>query len=214
MKICLVNGSPKKKGSASGWFIGELQKLLPEQAETAVLASASYTGAPFLEQLCDCDALVFVFPLYVDAVPSHLLRILTELEAAAAEKERKPIVYTVVNCGFFETKQNRYALDVMRHFCRRAGFPWGEGVAIGGGAFLGQSVGIPLEASPKKSLRAAFTAFAASIAQGKTGGEDRYVEPNMPRFLYFHAANYGWKRQGKQNGLKGKALYRGWEREK
>ncbi|WP_195985752.1 hypothetical protein [Clostridium sp. D33t1_170424_F3] len=212
MKICLVNGSPKKKGSASGWFIAELQKLLPAQAQTAVLESASYTGKPFLEQLCDCDALVFVFPLYVDAAPSHLVRILTELEAVAAGKKQKPVVYTVVNCGFFETKQNRYALQIMRHFCRRAGFPWGEGVAVGGGGFLGQSVGIPLDASPKKSLCAAFTAFAASIAQGKTGGEDRYVEPNIPRFLYFHVANYGWKRQGKQNGLGKKALYRTWEK--
>ena len=68
------------------------------------------------------DALVLVFPLYADSLPVPLLRLFKELEACPPC--RRPAVSVVVNCGFLEPFQNDIAVEMVRLFCRRNGYPF------------------------------------------------------------------------------------------
>ena len=89
-----------------------------------------------LDRLPGADAVVFGLPLYVDGVPSHVLGFLEEMERFCKEKALHLKVYVIANNGFIEGKQNEPLMQVMEHFCQRAGLTWGGGVGIGGGVML------------------------------------------------------------------------------
>ena len=73
----------------------------------------------------DSDVIVFAFPLYVDALPSHLISYLIQV-GRTVEKYRCPEqLYSICNCKlriFYEGSQNVLALDIMKCWCEKAGF--------------------------------------------------------------------------------------------
>ena len=130
MKTVLLNCSPRKRFCASAYFLF-LQSLFVggEKVKERLRSPADHTR--ILEQLRDAQAVVFGLPLYVDGVPSHVLRFLQEMEAFCRENGLKLRVYCIANNGFIEGKQNEPL-----NFCARAGLVWGGGVGIGGGVML------------------------------------------------------------------------------
>ncbi|MBQ9592944.1 MAG: hypothetical protein IJR36_03605, partial [Lachnospiraceae bacterium] len=75
-------------------------------------------------------------PLYVDGIPSHVLRFMEEMEAFCKANEIHLHVYCIANNGFIEGKQNEPLMQVFEHFCTRAGIVWGGGIGICGGVML------------------------------------------------------------------------------
>ena len=135
MKTVLINCSPKKRFCASSYFLA-LQRLFVsgEKVTEKLRTPADYDR--ILEQLRDAQNVVFGVPLYVDSIPSHLLRFLEKMEAFCEENKLKLNVYCVANNGFIEGKQNEPMMQNFEHFCSRAGLTWGGGVGIGGGVML------------------------------------------------------------------------------
>ena len=135
MKTVLINCSPKKRFCASAYFLF-LQRIFVggETVNEKLRTPADRTR--ILEQLRDAQAVVFGLPLYVDGVPSHVLRFLEEMEVFCRENGLKFRVYCVANNGFIEGKQNEPLMQVFENFCVRAGLAWGGGVGIGGGVML------------------------------------------------------------------------------
>lgn len=207
MKISLINGSPKRKNSASGVILDELKSYLGGHAVTEY---AFHAGDPptqsQLEALLGQDALILAFPLYVDGIPSHLLRGLIEMEACFKSRLSELMVYTVVNSGFYEGKQSRNALDMMKSWCEKARVKWGQGVGIGGGGMLAGLGNVPSGHGPRKNPSLALRELAGNAAEGQYA-EDLFVSPNFPRFFYRAAAEMGWRAQIKQNGLTAKDLF-------
>ena len=72
MKTALINGSPKVKGSASGILLEDLKAYLQETEAVDYGFHTAAAAKEMTEVLNQADALVFVFPLYVDAVHSLL----------------------------------------------------------------------------------------------------------------------------------------------
>lgn len=207
MKIALMNGSPKTSKNNSQYFADELEGLLSSAEIVHIRINRSHINEQDRESLAGCDALVLCFPLYADAIPSHLLAVLVELETFFREKQTKPDVYSIVNCGFYEGGQTHIAFDVLRNWALRAGLCWHQGVGIGGGEMLGQLDSVPIGKGPKTSLGKAMSALAANILRGD-GGENLFVNPNFPRFAFLWAGSIGWKRQAKANGISPKEIYR------
>ena len=135
MKTVLINCSPKKRFCASAYFLF-LQSLFigGEKVNEKLRTPADH--ARILEQLRDAQAVVFGLPLYVDGVPSHVLRFLEKMETFCRENGLKLRVYCIANNGFIEGKQNEPLMQVFENFCARAGIDWGGGVGIGGGVML------------------------------------------------------------------------------
>ena len=135
MRTIFINGSPKKRFCASSYFLF-LQRLFVggEKVNEHLRTKGDYQR--ILDRLPGADAVIFGLPLYVDGVPSHVLGFLEEMERFCQEKALHLKVYVIANNGFIEGKQNEPLIQVMEHFCQRAGLTWGGGVGIGGGVML------------------------------------------------------------------------------
>ena len=135
MKTVFINCSPKKRFCASAYFLF-LQRLFVsgDKVSENLRTPADYDR--ILKQLKDADAVVFGLPLYVDGIPSHVLRFLEKMEDFCKENGLKLNVFCIANNGFIEGRQNEPLMQVFENFCARAGLAWGGGVGIGGGVML------------------------------------------------------------------------------
>ena len=77
MKTVFINGSPKKKFSASAYFISVQSFFVKGKKVKEVLRNKADHDR-ILNTLEDGDAVVFCLPLYVDSLPSHVLAFLKE----------------------------------------------------------------------------------------------------------------------------------------
>ncbi len=135
MKTIFINCSPKKRFCASAYFLF-LQRLFVSGKKITEVLRTPADHERILDQLRDAQAVVFGLPLYVDAVPSHVLRFLEQMETYCKDNNIHLSVYCIANNGFIEGKQNEPLMQVFEHFCSRAGLTWGGGVGIGGGVML------------------------------------------------------------------------------
>ena len=135
MKTVFINCSPKKRFCASSYFIG-LQRLFVGGEKTTCTLRTPADHAAILEELIDAKNVVFAVPLYVDGIPSHVLRFMEKLEAHAKDNDLHLNLYIIANNGFIEGRQNEPLMQTFERFCERAGFAWGGGVGIGGGVML------------------------------------------------------------------------------
>ena len=135
MKTVYINCSPKKKFCASSYFLF-LQRLFVGGRKVTEKLRTPADHDRILKELDDAENVVFSLPLYVDGIPSHVLRFMEEMEIFCRENGLKLRVYCVANNGFIEGKQNEPLMQVFEHFCTRAGLVWGGGVGIGGGVML------------------------------------------------------------------------------
>lgn len=210
MKIAMVNGSPKLGKSNSGFLLKTLESLINAESEIIhyKMHKAPLTAEQYLE-LCQMDMLVFAFPLYIDGIPSHLFRMLIELEKHMKTERKGDIyVYAMVNNGFFEGKQTHIAIEILQNWCLRAGLQFGQAIGHGAGEMLGMNDSIPLGRGPLKNLGMAINSLANSI-NTKAEGETILVSPNFPRFAWqFAGTHFFWRTTAKKNGLKKKDLLR------
>ncbi len=135
MKTVFINCSPKKRFCASSYF-AFLQRLFVGGKKVNEKLRSPADHARILEQLRDAQTVVFCLPLYVDGIPSHVLRFLEEMEGFCKENGLHLSLYCIANNGFIEGKQNEPLMQSFEHFCTRAGLRWGGGVGIGGGVML------------------------------------------------------------------------------
>ena len=135
MKTVYINCSPKKRFCASDYFLF-LQRLFVGGEKVTEKLRTPADHPRILDQLRDAQSVVFGVPLYVDGIPSHVLRFMEAMEAFCKENGLHLHVYCIANNGFIEGKQNEPLMQSFEHFCSRAGLAWGGGVGIGGGVML------------------------------------------------------------------------------
>ena len=206
MKICLINGSPKRNGSASAAILNDLKVYLPGQDLSEIHFRSPQVSDEQLPGLFCAEVWVFAFPLYVDTVPSHVLYCLWQLEPLVRARSWTGSVYAVSNNGFYEGKQNRPALEVMENWAERCRVTWGGGIGLGAGGMMESVKKVHPGKGPKKNVGKAFEQFSMRITDG-IPGENMYIQPNFPRFLYQIMAEMNWRRLAKKNGLSVKDLF-------
>lgn len=211
MRIAMINGSPKIGESNSGLMLKALCcTFIPAKQHEIThynINKKSLTDEQYKE-LCCMDALVFAFPLYFDAIPSHLLRMLVTLENYLKDiSEKKISVYVMVNNGFFQGEQNHIAIEIMENWCERCQLHFGQGIGQGAGEMFGSIQGVPLGRGPFKNLGKVMESFANNIME-KSSGKTALLSPKFPYFVWCFCADYFWNSQGKKNGLKRKDMLR------
>ena len=120
-KTVLINCSPKKKLSVSG-FLMRCAGLMIRGEKEYLQPRTPGDRKAVLQALKTAGKVVFVTPLYVDSLPSHILTLMK--------------VYVIANNGFIEGKQNEPLMRVLENFCARSGLEWSGGIGIGGGVML------------------------------------------------------------------------------
>ena len=135
MKTIFINCSPKKKFSASAYFIS-VQKFFVKGEKVNEVLKNKADHERLLAMMEDGDTVVFALPLYVDCVPSHVLAFLKEMEIFCKRKHIKLHIYALANNGYIEGIQNQPMFQQLHNFCVRSDLTWGGGIGIGGGVML------------------------------------------------------------------------------
>lgn len=209
MKIALINGSPKHKNSSSGNLLKLLSSKLQEKNTIEeYIFRTSEISSNDLEQISKCNVIVFAFPLYVDGIPSHLLRCLYQMEKYLSyDKSNEIYVYAIVNAGFYEGKQAYIAIDMMKNWAEKANIKWGQGIGIGGGGMISMIEKSTDSQGPMKSVHTTLASLADNILSSKSSYE-LYTTPGIPRLVYKVGGEMGWRQAAKKNGLKTKDLFK------
>ncbi len=220
-RIGMINGSPREEQSASYYFCGEIRNMLNPTVATVEIITALHYGdqssrATVFESMARLDTLIFVFPLYIDSIPSNLLDFLTEFgdfyhqrKQALPTLNTPPRVYAVCNNGFIEGTQNRTALKIMEHYAQALGMRWRFGIGVGGGEFMRNTQGqIPLQSKVKNRVYQAFLQLIEDIETQEVALEkNRFVNPALTKNLFMMVGNCNWIGMAKKFRLRKRDLY-------
>ena len=205
MKICIINGSPKASTSTSELLIGYLIPFIKgNEVVRYNVCEIDFSKTQFT-QIQSSEVLIFVFPLYIDSIHSHLLRFLIQLQKRGF-RNKNVNVYCIINNGFYEGWQNHVAADIMKNWCKATGLTYGQTLGVGAGEMLPLLKDIPLGHGPNKNIGIGIQKLSCNILS-LNKGKDLFISPNWPRFLWKIQASLSfWYPRAKKNGLKRKDL--------
>lgn len=106
MKYAILSGSPKPSNSCSEMLAKHL--FTDMENITVFHCMDIHKNLDIFHQLQSFDTIVLSFPLYFDALPSHLLSFLLQWEKERKRAAVKVNLYVIVNCGFL--KESRIAM--------------------------------------------------------------------------------------------------------
>ena len=179
------------------------------ERETEILALREYLKdlPSLVHRLEDASTIILCMPLYVDGLPSQLIRLM-ECFAEEYQGGRKRI-YVLANMGLYESSQLVSLFTAVKQWCSAMDFDYCGGLGISAGELLGElMVHIPFHSGPIRKAAEGMDHLAEAIDSSGTI-EDIYTEPwGFPRALYIWIANTNWNRTAKKNGIRPEDLYR------
>ena len=209
MKIALINGSQKTGESNSGIILDRINSLISGKHEVEIYNSgiSLFTDEVF-KKIVTGDVIILAFPLFVSAVPSHTLKMLIELEKIVKQENASNLImYTIINCGFYEGRQNSVAFKIIANWCERSGVKFGGGIGQGGGEMLGKIKRRPLNKGPFNNLDRALQGMLEKI-ELKQPFETIYLNPKISLFFFNLFGTRYWNNMARKNGLKKKDIKR------
>ena len=206
MKIIIINGSPKTIKSNSEILGNYLFPLLKENNIKKYYSIHFQLNDKMKNEIYNSDVLIFIFPLYVDGIPSNLLKLLVEFEKENAIRPETKI-YCIVNNGFYEGRQNFLAILHMKNWCKKVKAKWGQGIGIGSGELLPYLKKFKLGQGPLKNLEKILNRFSRNILT-LNSDKNIYITPNWPRSLYFIQGSISWILKARKNNLKIQELFK------
>jgi multimeric flavodoxin WrbA len=202
MKTAIVNGSQKTGESNTGIILHELNSLLKDSTVINYTLGTERFSPETYAEIASGDVIVFAFPLYIDSIPSNVLKMLIELEGVLKKEARKEItVYAIINNGFYEGRQTHIAFEMIENWCDRSGVRFGGGIGQGAGEMIGATKNIPLNKGPFGNLGRELALLAKKIELREPFGI-KYLSPSFPRFLWkFMAVHTFWNKLARKNKL-------------
>lgn len=206
MKIIIINGSPKTIKSNSEILGNYLFPLLKENNIKKYYSIYFQLNDKTKNEIYNSDVLIFIFPLYVDGIPSNLLKLLVNFEKENVVRPETKI-YCIVNNGFYEGKQNFLALLHMKNWCKKVNAKWGQGIGIGSGELLPYLKKFKLGQGPLKNLEKILNRLSRNILT-LNSDKNIYINPNWPKILYFIQGSVSWILKARKNNLKIRELFK------
>ncbi len=217
MKIVVLNASPKPDGGNSAQIIERIKKnieaLQPETKFNVFSIRSNCLTETDYEVFGDCDAILWVFPVYAASLPSHMTEQLLRLEDFFSGKKfrkrsvQKQInVYAAANCGFYDGMECALSMRMLRSWTLKCGLSWGQGIGLGGGEIIGMNGPNALSKMPLKNAGKKLDIFAENLMLQKKV-QDSFSTPDIPQFMFVSMMNSQlWDRKARKNGLNRKQL--------
>ncbi|MBP5279546.1 MAG: hypothetical protein J6Z03_03600, partial [Erysipelotrichaceae bacterium] len=205
-KTVLLNASMRSVNGNSARLARELQKMLKGETEIINLSQYLKTHEELMKILSNVSKIVLCMPLYVDGLPSQLIRLMERMEKEYKGTEKK--IYVLTNMGLYESEQLINLHTAVRKWCSIMDFEYAGGLAVAAGELVGAFLEMSsIERWPLQDINEGMKKLADAIDNDRSI-EDIYRGVKMfPRFLYILIANSGWARMGRKNGLKKKDLF-------
>ncbi|MBO4918926.1 MAG: flavodoxin family protein [Erysipelotrichaceae bacterium] len=206
-KAVLLNPSMRSTNANSYRFAKELSKKLKKEHEIVNMQQYQNEPEKLMQKLESAPIIVLCTPLYVDGLPSQLIRLMERFEKEYHGLRKK--IYVLANMGLYESSQLENLFEAVKQWCTEMGFEYCGGLGISAGELIGTLIQhIRLSSGPGKKNNRGMKKLAKAINTGSTA-KDIYTEPFFfPRSLYIHIANSNWNTLAKRNGLKPEDLYR------
>ncbi len=206
-KVLLLNGSMRSANGNSAILSAQLTQMLKTENESVALKNYLSDMSALVPSVESAEALVLCMPLYVDGLPSQVIRFMELMQRVYRGAPKK--VYVLANMGLYESRQLVNLFSAVHLWCGAMGFLYGGGLGVSAGELVGGLLQIlPFGAWPTQEISRGMARLAVAIdCDGRI--DDIYTEPRQfPRSLYITIANTNWDRTAKQNGLKPEDLYR------
>lgn len=155
----------------------------------------------FFSELKQAKAFVIGTPLYVDGLPAQIVKLMEVLLEKYKGKIPKLPVYVVSNLGFYEAEQIRHLLAMVENWCKRMGFAYGGGLAVGAGPMVRAVEGMPVKNVLLKDVIRGIEKLAYAITCHKKL-KNYCTKTRIPREIYLKAAHMNFDKTAKENGLK------------
>ena len=196
-RILLINCSMRGKEANSETFLKRLAEDLHTDHEYLRFKDAGEEET--VSKMADAETIILAMPLYVDGLPSNVIRLLQKIEEKLNGKGRK--IYVLANLGLYESHQLVNLLSMMKYWCKKTGFQYKGAIGIGAGELIGVLIR-KISFGPVRPALNALKDLAMAIDR-KEDLEDRYVQPfAFPRRLYIFIANRSWDLHALKQGLK------------
>ncbi|MEJ2252487.1 MAG: NAD(P)H-dependent oxidoreductase [Candidatus Lokiarchaeota archaeon] len=205
--VLLLIGSPKGPSSSSeslGTYLTERLEengLIVEKAYTHRLMNKEEMQIKLISLIDKADLIVLSFPLYVDSLPSPVIRSMEYISKnwvnEGKDSSIKKGFIAICNCGFPESDQINTAIKICEIFTQDTGFQWLGGLRIGaGGAISGKK--LEDRGTLVKTIIDGFNLAAKDIiSRNKISQEalDLTSKSFMPKKIYKFVGNLGWRLQ-------------------
>ena len=189
----IINGSPRAPKSNSKRYAQIFMKYC--DAKTSYFNLTKGNHKELCTEMENYTDILFVFPLYADALPSGFLEFLKTLENNPPA--HKPTISILINCGFLEHEQNETAIRMMQLFCNKNDYTVGSVLMLGSGEAI---LDTPFSFIARRNIRK----LAKSI------GTKKYtkISATMPltKQLFKLAATVYWTQYGKKFGTTKKQM--------
>lgn len=133
---------------------------------------------------------LLVVPLYVDGIPVPLLDFLKTLESNSPSS--RPTISVLINCGFLEPEQNDIAVQMVKLFAEKNGYPFGSVLKIGGGEAI-------LSTPFRFLVRAGIKRLARSVAARRR--ESLRATMPLSKRMFIRVSTRCWENYGRRNGV-------------
>ena len=186
--VIILNGSPRAPKSNSKRYAELFVKSCECKTEYYNITKNNH------EELCgklgDFSDVLLVFPLYADGIPVTLLNCLKNLEKNPPLQ--KPTISVLINCGFFEYRQNDTAVNMIELFCKQNGYRMGSVLKIGSGEAI---IDTPFKVFVTRKIKK----LAASVSNEKYCTQ--HATMPITKGMFLKASTTYWTNYGKKNGI-------------
>jgi ferredoxin-NADP reductase/multimeric flavodoxin WrbA len=209
-RVALLVASARPAGESTSLAIAQYlaHQLESHEAQVEIVMAHAFardaaTANHAAASLARADVLGIVSPLYVDTLPYLAILALQRTQALRAQAPTPQRVIGIINSGFPEPEQSRFAFATLREFAREAGSYFAGGLSIGGGeAIKGQDL---VKAGGRTIvLRKAIDQAAVALAAGGVIPYDVSMltaKPSIPPFLYRFGGFMQWTFAARGNHL-------------
>ena len=126
--ILFINASPKLKMSNSEYFINLLNI---KNKKINYIYKDKY--ADIEKNIYKASKIIFVYPTYIDIIPSKLINFIENYKGNFNNKE----IYLIANCGFLEPKNNDLGIKFMKNYIKEKQGSFKGYLSIGSGEVIG-----------------------------------------------------------------------------
>ena len=215
-KIVVIIGSPRGRESVSQALADFLShKLSDNWVETEMLrVTSTRRSKETVERshlmMDSSDAVLLVFPLIADQLPSGMVKFLEDysLHRKSNPPAKQQSLMALVTNRFPEASQCDKAVSVARRFAELEGFLWLGGITLGETGLL--PAGGNLEKGGRRVSQVLKTLEAAALCLARCVREPLPLsvlkearKPVLPAWLYRILADWSFRRRAGKNGVRG-----------
>ncbi len=206
-RTVLLNASMRSENGNTAVLAKQLAKELKVPYEILDLKKYLDHMEDLMKAVEDASAIVLCTPLYVDGLPSQLIRLMELFEKEYQGRSKR--IYVLANMGLYESTQLVNLFEAVRQWSETMRFEYCGGLGVSAGELIGVLMQkLPFGGWPTSQIAKGMRKLTDAVNSGRKT-EDLYTEPyGFPRWLYLEIANRNWNILARKNGLKPKDLYR------